>query len=80
MSAYWSYLLTIVGVTGMYLVGKKLWWAWWIGVSAQFIWLAYAVATKQWGFIFSAIAYGWVQGKNALKWTSEHAEKDGMGA
>lgn len=75
MNVYWSYVLTIVGVTGMYLVGKKLWWAWWIGTSAQILWLAYAVVTEQWGFIFAALAYGWVQGKNAVQWTREHRSK-----
>lgn len=68
----WSYVLTAVGVTGMWLIGKKVWWAWWIGVSAQVLWVAYAIATRQWGFIISALAYGTVQGKNAIEWTREH--------
>jgi len=72
MNPIWSYVLTIVGVTGMYLVGRKIWWAWWVGTGAQIIWMAYAVSTKQWGFIVSAVAYGWVQSRNAVKWTAEH--------
>ena len=35
-----------------------------IGLSAQGVWMAYAVSTQQWGFIVSAFAYGWVYALN----------------
>ena len=65
---WWSWLLTAVGVFGLYMAGRKVWWAWLIGLGAQVLWLAYAVSTRQYGFIVSAVAYGWVYGKNALAW------------
>jgi hypothetical protein len=71
VSAYWSYVLTAVGILGLYLAGRKLWWAWLIGLGAQSLWVAYAVVTKQWGFIVSALAYGWVYARNALRWRAE---------
>lgn len=65
---WWSWLLTAVGVLGLYLAGRKLWWAWLIGLGAQVLWIAYAITTKQYGFIVSALAYGWVYAKNAHGW------------
>jgi hypothetical protein len=68
---YWSWVLTAVGVTGLYLAGRKIWWSWLIGLSAQILWLAYAVTTKQFGFIISAFVYGSVYASNARKWKTE---------
>ena len=65
---WWSWLLTAVGVTGLYLAGQKKRWAWLVGLGAQSLWLAYAMVTQQWGFIVSAAAYGWVYARNALLW------------
>lgn len=68
MSAWWSWLLTAVGVTGLLVAGsqRKLGWA--IGLGAQVLWLSYAIATDQWGFIVSAFAYGSVYARNWLRW------------
>lgn len=71
---YWSWILTFIGVSGLYLAGKKLWWAWLIGLFAQILWLSYAIATKQYGFIISAFAYGWVYAKNARSWKEVNVE------
>lgn len=68
MSAYWSWVLAAVGVTGLYLAGRKIWWAWLIGLAAQVLWVAYALATAQYGFLVSAFAYGWVYALNARRW------------
>lgn len=67
----WSYLLTAVGVTGLYLAGRKVWWAWFVGLGAQGLWLAYAVTTRQWGFLVSAFAYGFVYARNGARWARE---------
>ncbi len=54
MTWWWSWLLTAAGAAGLYFAGsgKRLGWA--IGIAAQGLWLAYAVATEQWGFLASA--------------------------
>jgi hypothetical protein len=67
----WSWLLTAVGVTGLYLAGRKSKVGWAVGFGAQALWIAYAVATRQWGFIVSACAYGWVYARNWLRWRRE---------
>jgi hypothetical protein len=72
VSAWWSWILTAVGVVGLYFAGRKMWWSWLIGLGAQVLWIAYAIATEQWGFIVSALAYGGVYGRNALLWWREH--------
>ena len=71
MSAVWSYLLTAAGVTGIWLAGRKSTWGWAIGLGAQVLWVAYAVATRQWGFIVSALVYGSVYARNWVRWTRE---------
>ena len=68
MNPYWSYLLTAVGVFGLWLAGRKDRRGWMVGIGAQVLWIAYATATQQWGFYVSALAYGWVYIKNARAW------------
>ena len=72
MDQLWSYLLAAVGIVGIYIAGKKNYWGWFIGLMAQVLWIAYAIATQQWGFIASALAYGWLYLHNWLKWRTEH--------
>ncbi len=69
----WSLVLAVVGIAGLYVAGRKLWWGWAIGLGAQVLWVVYAVVTRQWGFIASALAYGIVYGRNAARWRAEQA-------
>ena len=69
MSVWWSWLLTVVGVTGIYLTTKRLWYGFAIGIFAQTLWVSYAIATEQWGFIASAFAYGSVNALGLWRWT-----------
>jgi hypothetical protein len=73
---YWSWILTSVGLLGLFLAGMKIWWAWLIGLSAQVLWIVYAIQTEQYGFIVSALAYGFVYGFNALKWRKDDTRKE----
>lgn len=68
----WSYALAFVGIVGIYLAGKKNLWGWAVGVLAQILWVVFAVATQQYGFIVSALAYGFIYGKNFLAWKKEN--------
>ena len=65
---WWSWILTAVGVTGIYVSGKRNYWGWGIGLGAQVLWLTYALTTGQYGFLVSAVAYGWVYAKNFRAW------------
>ena len=69
-----SWVLTVVGITGFILAGRKVWWSWYINIACQVLWFAYAIITKQYGFIIAAILYTIVFSKNAIAWTKEHKE------
>lgn len=74
MTWWWSWLLAGVGVTGLYLAGSKSRWGWAVGLAAQVLWVAYALATSQLGFLLSALAYGWVYARNFARWSRERDE------
>lgn len=42
---WWSWALTVVGLTGWWLTGRRLWQGWAVSLSVQALWLAYALAT-----------------------------------
>lgn len=68
----WPWLLSIVGVIGFELAGRKIWWAWYVNIACQGLWFAYAIVTQQYGFLVGAFFYLYVFVKNAYKWTKEH--------
>jgi hypothetical protein len=76
MNQLWSWTLTAIGVTGLYLAGRRSWTGWAIGLAAQTLWLTYAIVTRQWGFIVSALAYGAVYTRNLRAWLKPTPEKE----
>lgn len=74
---WWSFVLGAVGVLGLYIAGRKSWVGWAINAGAQVLWLAYALVTHQYGFIFTALAYGAVYVRNLRAWRAdERAQKE----
>jgi hypothetical protein len=73
MDQYWSWLLAAVGVTGIYFVGRKTIWGWLVLVVNECIWIMYALATKQYGFIAMATAYTLVYIKSYRQWRKDDA-------
>lgn len=69
MNPWWSVGLTVGGVFGIYLTTRKLWWGFLVGIIMQTVWVAYAINTKQWGFLGSAAAYGSVNALGLYRWT-----------
>lgn len=69
MSMWWSFGLTALGVTGLYLAGCQKKSGWMLGLLAQFIWIAYAIVTKQYGFILGALIYGSAYARNWYRWS-----------
>jgi uncharacterized membrane protein YobD (UPF0266 family) len=59
----WSWLLAVIGVTGIYF---------------EVLWITYALITKQYGFIFSAIAYAAVYIKSFIHWKRYEPEEKSM--
>lgn len=75
MSAWWSYALAPFGLIGMLLAGRRSRWGWLLSIFTQVLWLAYAVDTKQWGFIPGSLAYAAVYFKNFLAWSKGSKEE-----
>ncbi len=72
---YWSYVLAAIGVTGIYFVGRKSMWAWFLLLFNECLWIIYAITTKQYGFILAAIAYGIVYIRSYIHWSKEPVNK-----
>lgn len=72
----WSFVLATVGITGLWIAGRKNAWGWAVGLAAQFLWFAYAIVSVQYGFIASALAYGFVYGKNFISWRREVRDRE----
>ena len=71
MVEYWSWLLAVLGVSGMYFVGKKTVWGWLVLLANEVIWVVYAFVTQQYGFIVMAVAYAYVYVMSSFEWRKE---------
>lgn len=67
----WSWILAVIGVTGIFLVGRKTIWGWLVLCVNECIWIAYGLATKQYGFIVMALAYAVVYVKSYMHWRKD---------
>lgn len=77
MAQFLTWFVTLVGVLGFILAGRKVWWAWYINIANQLAWIAVALITGYYAFLFGTIIYLYVFVRNAYLWTKEHfAEKD----
>jgi hypothetical protein len=70
----WSWVLALVGVTGIFLVGRKTIWGWLILYVNEVLWIFYALATDQYGFIFMAVTYAAVYIKSFLHWRKDEVK------
>jgi nicotinamide riboside transporter PnuC len=76
---YWSYILAVIGVTGIFFVGRKTIWGWHILLVNEALWITYAIITKQYGFILSAIAYAAVYVRSYIHWSKEPVNEIHLG-
>ena len=68
ISPVWSVVLAVAGLVTMWLAGNERpsAWPWIVGLVSQAGWLYYALATGQWGFVVSALAYATVHARNLV--------------
>ena len=66
-----SWVLSVLGVVGIWLTGKKHWHGFAVGIVNEIAWVAYAIKTHQIGFIFGSTIYIAVYSLNINKWLSE---------
>lgn len=76
----WSWILAVIGVSGIFLVGRKTIWGWLILCVNECLWIAYALATKQYGFIAMAVAYAAVYIKSFIHWRKDDAISEAKSA
>lgn len=72
---WFSWALSVGGLIGFFLAGRKVWWAWYVNIANQVLWTFYAFATEQWGFLAATGFYMYVFSRNAYLWTKEHKDK-----
>ena len=53
----WSWVLSAVGITGLLVAAHHPRAGWSINLAAQMLWVVYAVASGQHGFLLAAAAY-----------------------
>jgi hypothetical protein len=70
----WSYVLAAIGITGLWLAGRRMRAGWMVGLIAQGLWIAYGIVTRQWGFLITALAYGYVYLRNWKTWKPQPEE------
>jgi hypothetical protein len=71
MEQKWSWILAVIGVSGIFLVGRKTITGWLILSLNECLWTVYGIVTKQYGFIFMATAYTAVYIKSFIHWKKE---------
>lgn len=72
--AFWlSLLLALLGCTGLVLAGRGRWEGWALGLAAQPVWAAFAIATKGYGLLLTCLMYGTVYARNLVKWRQREA-------
>ncbi len=72
MEQAFSWIVTILGLVGFYLAGKKVWWCWYINIVNQIAWVIFAIITDYYAFLLGTLFYFIVFTKNAYHWTREH--------
>jgi hypothetical protein len=72
-SIWWSVALALLGLTGSYLVGRWSAWGWVVCIVGEVVWVAYSMATRQWPFGVTAVAFGLLYARNLRAWRTAPA-------
>jgi hypothetical protein len=70
----WTWVLfafEVIGIGGMLIVGKKIWWGWAIVLSHSIPWFIYSLIYDKPGFIAMSFMWWIVNAINMLKWRKE---------
>ena len=75
MGDLFSWIVTLVGVTGFWLAGKKIWWAWYVNIANQILWIAFALISGYEAFLVGTAFYLVAFVRNAYLWTKNRNVK-----
>lgn len=64
-------ILSVIGISGVWLTGEKNRLGWLLGILYQVLWIIYACFTGQYLFIAVCLVYIWVYAKANKKWRNE---------
>lgn len=71
ISPLWSWILPCFGLFALWAGGNRWHWGWLVGLTGEVLWLAYGIATRQYGFALSALAFGTMYARNYWRWRTE---------
>jgi nicotinamide riboside transporter PnuC len=63
-----DYILTLFGVTALWLTLRGNPWGYAVGLTTQTLWLTYSLVTREWGFLGSCFIYTAVYLINLSRW------------
>lgn len=63
-----SWVLSLVGITGLVAVGRHKWWGFAIGLGNEVLWVYFAITRQEYGLILGAAMYGAVNVMNMIRW------------
>lgn len=72
-----SWILGALAVVGFSLIGRGVWWAWFVNILCQMIWIVYWAYLGRPGPIITNVVYILVFIQNAYRWNQTyHKEKN----
>ena len=63
-----SLATSLVTILGMWLVAKKRWEGWAVGLANQALWFALIVQTRSWGLLVLMAALIWIYSRALIDW------------
>ena len=63
-----SWVLSLVGITGLIAIGRFKWWGFGIALCNEILWVYFAVSRQEYGLILGAVMYGQVNFMNMIRW------------
>ena len=67
----WSWTLfafEVIGITGMWIVGRRLWWGWLIVLLHSVPWFVYSLISERRGFTAMTLMWWTVNAWNMVRW------------
>ncbi len=57
METVGSYILAVVGITGLLVAARRPRVGWWFNIASQAVWITFGAVTAQYGFIVMSAGY-----------------------
>ena len=70
-----SWVLSLVGITGLVAVGRHKGWGFAIGLGNEVLWIYFAITRQEYGLILGAVMYGAVNTMNMIRWRRNDGER-----